>query len=165
MRTLSSFIAVCLCVFGGSGFAQSNLSGPVTAPHIATFSIVARDPETGDYGVAVQSRYFAVGDVVPHAAAETGAIATQARGNLLYGAQGLALLAEGKAADDVIEQLVNPDPLRSERQVGVVDQRGHAASYTGEECLPWAGGRTGDNYAVQGNLLAGPQVVHAIISG
>jgi uncharacterized Ntn-hydrolase superfamily protein len=162
MRTLSSFIAVCLCVFGGSGFTQSNLPEPVTAPHIATFSIVARDPETGDYGVAVQSRYFAVGDVVPHAAAETGAIATQARGNLLYGAQGLALLAEGKAADDVIEQLVNPDPLRSERQVGVVDQRGHAASYTGEECLPWAGGRTGDNYAVQGNLLAGPQVVNAM---
>lgn len=162
MRTLSSLLAFCLTVFSGVGFAQSNLLRPATAPHIATFSIVALDPETGDYGVAVQSRYFAVGAVVPHAAAETGAIATQARGNLLYGEQGLALLADGKAADDVIEQLVQPDPLRSERQVGIVDQQGRAASYTGEGCLPWAGGRTGDNYAVQGNLLAGPQVVNAM---
>jgi uncharacterized Ntn-hydrolase superfamily protein len=131
-------------------------------PHIATFSIVAFDPDTGDYGVAVQSRYFAVGEVVPHASAETGAIATQARGNLLYGVEGLKLLAEGMHANEVIAQLVKTDPLRSERQVGVVDQYGVGASYTGKDCLPWAGGRTGSNYAVQGNLLAGPQVVDAM---
>ena len=162
MRTLPSFLLLFLSVFSAAGSAESNLSANWSAPHISTFSIVAQDPETGDYGVAVQSRYFAVGAVVPHAAAETGAIATQALGNLLYGPQGLALLAEGKAADEVIEQLVKTDPLRTERQVGVVDQQGRAASYTGKECLPWAGGRTGDNYAVQGNLLAGPQVVNAM---
>jgi uncharacterized Ntn-hydrolase superfamily protein len=163
MKTMSSlFLAFCLSASSGAGFAQQDPLAPVSAPHISTFSIVAQDPETGDYGVAVQSRYFAVGAVVPHAAAETGAIATQALGNLLYGPQGLALLAEGKAADEVIEQLVKTDPLRTERQVGVVDQQGRAASYTGKDCLPWAGGRTGDHYAVQGNLLAGPQVVNAM---
>jgi uncharacterized Ntn-hydrolase superfamily protein len=162
MRTVPSFFLFCLSVCGVAGPAQSNPSVDLTGPHIATFSIVARDPETGDYGVAVQSRYFAVGSVVPHAAAETGAIATQALGNLLYGSQGLALLAQGMAADQVIEQLVKTDPLRTERQVGVVDQQGRAASYTGKDCLSWAGGRSGDNYAVQGNLLAGPQVVDAM---
>jgi uncharacterized Ntn-hydrolase superfamily protein len=131
-------------------------------PHISTFSIVAFDPDTGDYGVAVQSRYFAVGEVVPHAAAGVGAIATQARGNLLYGVDGLKLLERGTAANQVIEQLITNDELRNERQVGVIDRQGNAASYTGQDCLPWAGGRTGDHYAVQGNLLAGPQVVDAM---
>jgi uncharacterized Ntn-hydrolase superfamily protein len=132
------------------------------APQIATFSIVARDPQTGDYGVAVQSRYFAVGDVVPHAAANVGAVATQARGNLLFGPQGLALLEQGLPADEVIQQLLAADPLRDERQVGIIDADGRAASYTGDKCLSWAGSRIGPNYAVQGNLLAGPQVVDAI---
>ena len=161
MKVISSMLALSLCLASGTSIAQPDRSGGI-APHIATFSIVARDPETGDYGVAVQSRYFAVGDVVPHAAAETGAIATQARGNLMYGPQGLALLAQGLPADQVIEQLVAADPLRTERQVGVVDQAGKAASFTGEACLPWAGGRTGEHYAVQGKLLAGPQVVNAM---
>jgi uncharacterized Ntn-hydrolase superfamily protein len=132
------------------------------SPHIATFSIVARDPQTGDYGVAVQSRYFAVGDVVPHAAAKTGAIATQARGNLLYGSRGLKMLDNGLAADEVIRRLIEDDPLRDERQVGIIDRTGKPATFTGAKCLSWAGGRTGANYAAQGNLLAGPQVVDAI---
>jgi uncharacterized Ntn-hydrolase superfamily protein len=131
-------------------------------PVISTFSIVAFDPATGDYGVAVQSKYFAVGDVVPFARADTGALATQARGNLLYGPHGLALLAEGQSAERVIEMLTAEDPLREERQLGVVDNEGRAATYTGERCLPWAGGRAGEHYAVQGNLLAGPQVVEAM---
>jgi uncharacterized Ntn-hydrolase superfamily protein len=135
------------------------------APMIATFSIVARDPATGDYGVAVQSRYFAVGGVVPHAASGSGAVATQARGNLLYGVDGLKMLADGMSAEAVIARLTAADELRSERQVGVVDRAGRAASYTGEQCLDWAGGRTGDGYAVQGNLLAGPQVVDAMATG
>ena len=151
-------------VLGGATLAAGE--GPVLAtqkaPQIATFSIVARDPQTGDYGVAVQSRYFAVGEVVPHAKAKVGAVATQARGNLLYGPQGLALLEKGLAAESVIQQLLAPDALRDERQVGVVDQAGRAASYTGDKALAWAGGRTGAGYAVQGNLLAGPQVVDAI---
>lgn len=129
---------------------------------VATFSIVARDPQTGDLGVAVQSRYFAVGEVVPFARADIGALATQALGNLLYGPQGLSLLARGEAAERVVATLTEADPLRAQRQVGVVDTEGRAATYTGSECLPWAGGRTGDGYAVQGNLLAGPQVVDAM---
>lgn len=131
-------------------------------PLISTFSIVAFDPVTGDYGVGVQSKYFAVGDVVPFARADTGALATQARGNLLYGPHGLALLAQSQSAERVIEMLTAEDPLREERQVGVIDGEGRAATYTGERCLPWAGGRTGEHYAVQGNLLAGPQVVEAM---
>lgn len=151
-------------VLGDVGLATVGTSTAVLheLPHISTFSIVARDPHTGDYGVAVQSRYFAVGDVVPHAKAGVGAIATQARGNLLYGPQGLLLLDEGLAAEQVIERLLATDQQRDERQVGVVDRAGAAATFTGEKCLAWAGGRTGANYAVQGNLLTGPQVVDAI---
>jgi len=131
--------------------------GPIT-----TFSIVAYDPDTGDYGVGVQSKYFAVGDVVPFAAANTGALATQARGNILHGPEGLGLLAEGVSAKAVIRRLIDKDPLGEGRQLGVVDANGQAATYTGSECLPWAGGKTGSHYAVQGNLLAGPQVIEAM---
>jgi hypothetical protein len=112
--------------------------GPIT-----TFSIVAYDPETGDYGVGVQSKYFAVGDVVPFARADTGALATQARGNLLYGPQGLKLIGAGVAAEDVVARLIETDPLRESRQVGVIDSKGRPATYTGQDCLPWAGGKAG----------------------
>lgn len=167
MKVLMLLGSACLSLACGvSGDARAAAEGPPPdwrqAPQIATFSIVARDPQTGDYGVAVQSRYFAVGDVVPHATAQVGAVATQARGNLLYGSQGLTLLGQGLAAEQVIQRLVASDRLRAERQVGVVDQAGRAAAYTGDKCLAWAGDRTGDGYAVQGNLLAGPQVVDAI---
>jgi uncharacterized Ntn-hydrolase superfamily protein len=131
--------------------------GPIT-----TFSIVAYDSDTGDYGIAVQSKYFAVGDVVPFAAADTGALATQARGNILHGPEGLELLAAGASAREVIRSLIDRDPLGEGRQLGVVDANGKAATYTGSECLPWAGGKTGTNYAVQGNLLVGPQVIDAM---
>ena len=130
--------------------------------HIATFSIVARDPATGDLGVAVQSKYFGVGSVVPHARADVGALATQARGNILYGPQGLGLLESGVEPADAIERLLADDPLRAQRQVGMVAADGTAATYTGHETLPWSGGRTGDGYAVQGNLLAGPEVVDSM---
>ena len=162
MRDLSLLIVALLIVGNttASGAAQTTRSA--TAPYITTFSIVAWDPETGDFGVAVQSRYFAVGAVVPHATAEVGAVATQARGNLLYGPEGLSLLGSGIAAEEVLERLLVADPQRDERQVGIVDKLGRAASYTGEKCLPWSGGRVGRHYAVQGNLLAGPQVVDAM---
>ncbi len=164
IRVTILWLSLANNVFGGVGGLADEAPTPglQQEPQIATFSIVARDPETGDYGVAVQSRYFAVGEVVPHAKAKVGAVATQARGNLLYGPQGLALLGEGLAAEEVIQRLLAPDPLRDERQVGVVDAVGRAASYTGDECLAWAGSRIGAGYAVQGNLLAGPQVVDAI---
>ena len=156
-------VVLMLILPGNAALAQTRSADPViAAPHISTFSIVAYDPGSGDYGVAVQSRYFAVGDVVPHASAETGAIATQARGNLQYGADGLELLAQGMAADKVVEQLISADSLRNERQLGIVDRQGDAVSFTGEDCLPWAGGRIGENYAVQGNLLTGPHVVDAM---
>jgi uncharacterized Ntn-hydrolase superfamily protein len=130
--------------------------------HIATFSIVARDPATGDLGVGVQSKYFGVGSVVPHARADVGALATQARGNILYGSQGLGLLESGVPPGETIERLLADDPLRAERQVGVVSAGGEAATYTGSGTLPWSGGKTGVGYAVQGNLLAGPEVVDAM---
>lgn len=131
--------------------------GPIT-----TFSIVAYDPETGDYGIGVQSKYFAVGDVVPFAEADIGALATQARGNILHGPAGLKLLRQGMSSKEVIRRLIEQDPLGDSRQLGVVDADGKPATYTGSECLPWAGGKTGPNYAVQGNLLAGPQVIEAM---
>lgn len=132
------------------------------SPHIATFSIVARDADTGDLGVGVQSKYFGVGAVVPHARAKVGALATQARGNILYGPQGLGLLESGQSPESTMENLLADDPLREQRQVGIVAADGAAATYTGSETLPWSGGKTGEGYAVQGNLLAGPEVVDAM---
>jgi uncharacterized Ntn-hydrolase superfamily protein len=145
-----------------TGTAQADPIAGTGEDYISTFSIVARDPTTGDLGVGVQSKYFAVGSVVPHARAGVGVVATQARGNILYGPQGLDLLAEGRSPEQVLEQLLQDDPLREERQVGIIDAQGRAASYTGSKTLAWAGGRTGQDYAVQGNLLAGPEVVEAM---
>lgn len=133
-----------------------------SAENIGTFSIVAFDPETGDLGVGVQSRYFAVGSVVPHAQAGVGAIATQAKGNITYGPAGLKMLEQHLPPEEVLKRLVEADKERDYRQVGIVDATGRAATYTGSECLPWAGGHTGANYAVQGNILAGPEVLDAM---
>ena len=162
MLVIQPLVVLWLVLCTASGPAAAFTDTTAAVPLTATFSIVARDPETEDLGVAVQSKYFAVGAVVPHAQAGVGAIATQARGNLLYASQGFGLLLKGHSPEQVVEALIAADPLRSERQVGVVNRQGRAASYTGEDCLPWAGGRTGENYAVQGNLLAGPQVVDAM---
>src|SRR6266478_9869131 len=110
---------------------------------VATYSIVACDLDAGQWGVAVQSKFLAVGSVVPWAEPAVGAIATQAYANPRYGPDGLALLREGLGADDVVQRLVAADDGRNERQLGVVDAHGNAASYTGSECLDWAGHRTG----------------------
>ena len=127
-----------------------------------TYSIVALDPATGDLGVAVQSKFLAVGAVVPWAKAGVGAIATQAFAQVAYGPDGLALLAGGSSADDAIARLVRADDLRDQRQVGVVDARGGSATHTGRHCFAWAGGRTGPGFAAQGNILAGPEVVDGL---
>lgn len=140
----------------------SGLVAAVDEASIATFSIVAMDPATADLGVAVQSKYFAVGSVVPHARAGAGAIATQAMGNIQYGYQGLPLLADGIPAEGVLKRLLAADPRREFRQVGLVDSEGRAATFTGARTLPWSGGKTGSHYAVQGNLLAGPGVIDAM---
>ena len=128
-----------------------------------TFSIVAWDPFAGpEWGVAVASKFLAVGAVVPWAKAGVGAVATQALANVGYGPEGLALLAAGSNAGAVIDELQGADELRSRRQLGVVDGRGETATYTGKECLEWAGGKTGLGYACQGNILTGPEVVEAV---
>jgi uncharacterized Ntn-hydrolase superfamily protein len=124
-----------------------------------TFSIVARDRATGDLGVAVQSRFLAVGSVVPWARAGVGAIATQSYANVRFGPDGLALLEGGDTAERTLAALVEADGMREERQAGIVDARGRAATFTGRSCFAWAGGRTGPDYAAQGNILAGSSVV------
>ena len=131
-------------------------------PIVATYSIVAYDPKTGDLGVAVQSKYFGVGTVVPWAKANVGAVATQARANLRYGPEGLELLAKGTTPSEVLLQLTQPDHERESRQIGVVDARGRSAAFTGKECMDFAGHLTGKNYSVQGNILAGEKVIQAM---
>lgn len=129
-----------------------------------TFSIVARDPANGDLGVAVASKFLAVGSVVPWAQAGVGAIATQALANVTYGPDGLVALELGANAQATLERLIAADEGRSERQLGIVDAHGGSASHTGSGCLVWAGGRVADGVAVQGNILAGPEVVDAMLS-
>jgi len=128
----------------------------------ATFSIVARDPKTGEIGVAVASRFFSVGSVVPYADAKAGAVATQANANVTYGPRGLELLARGASADEALKILLHNDATPAARQVGIVAADGSSATYSGPECTAWAGGRHGENYAVQGNILAGEAVVVAM---
>jgi uncharacterized Ntn-hydrolase superfamily protein len=133
---------------------------PLWARHEpATFSIVARDSVTGELGVAVQSKYFSVGRVVPWAKAGAGAVATQASVNPSFGVQALAMLESGLGPDEVLRALAATDSLWAGRQVAVVDARGRAATWTGPKCLDWAGGEAGPGFACQGNILAGPAVV------
>jgi uncharacterized Ntn-hydrolase superfamily protein len=129
-----------------------------------TFSIVAYDADTESWGVAVASKCLAVGHAVPWGAAHRGAIATQALANLAYGRDGLARLATGESADQTVRALVQDDPLAAQRQVGVVDAKGRAASYTGPGCLDWKGHLVDGEIAAQGNLLAGPQVIEAMLA-
>jgi uncharacterized Ntn-hydrolase superfamily protein len=129
---------------------------------LSTFSIVGFDPNTKDLGVAVQSKFVAVGAVVPFAVARIGAVATQSYANTTYGPKALAMLKRGTAPKEVLQRLAKSDKEASKRQAGVVDARGRAASYTGKECFPWAGHLVGRNYACQGNLLARKEVVEAM---
>src|SRR5436190_3500579 len=131
-------------------------------PVVATFSIVACDLGAGQWGVAVQSKFLAVGAVVPWAEPQVGAIATQSYANPRYGPDGLALLREGGSAEEVVEALTAADEGRAERQVGIVDRRGGAATFTGDGCHAWAGGRTGSGYAAQGNILVSHETVDAL---
>jgi uncharacterized Ntn-hydrolase superfamily protein len=127
-----------------------------------TYSIAACDLEAGQWGVATQSKFLAVGSVVPWAEPHVGAVATQAYANPRYGPEGLALLRQGLSADDVVERLTAADDGRDHRQLGLVDRHGRAATYTGSECLAWAGGRTGPGYAAQGNILVSGETVDAL---
>ena len=131
-------------------------------PIPSTFSIVAYDPGEPAWGVAVASKFLAVGAVVPWARAGAGAVATQSYANTSYGSEGLDLMESGLSADEALHNLVTQDPEAPSRQAGMVDAQGRAATFTGGDCFEWAGGLTGDGFAVQGNILVGEQVIQAM---
>ncbi len=152
-----SIILFLILSAGSAGFAED-----FERQCITTFSIAAADPETGESGVAVASRFFAVGSVVPWAKAGVGAVATQAYANTSFGWRGLELLEEGKSPEEIRDILTGGDEGFSRRQFGIVATDGRSVSFTGDSCSAWAGGRSGENYAVQGNILAGEAVVEAM---
>src|SRR6478609_2733142 len=129
---------------------------------VATYSIVACDLDAGQWGVATQSKFLAVGSVVPWAEANVGAVATQSYANPSYGPDGLGLLRDGVSAEDTVARLTEADEGRDQRQLGIVDAQGRAATYTGSGCHYWAGGRTGPCFAAQGNILVSGETVDAL---
>jgi uncharacterized Ntn-hydrolase superfamily protein len=131
-------------------------------PLVSTYSIVGCDLGARQWGVAVQSKFLAVGALCPFAEADVGAVATQSFVNPRYGPDGLALLRQGLSAEQAVERLTAADGGRAQRQLGIVDSEGRAATYTGESCFDWAGGRTGPGYAAQGNILVGEETVAAL---
>ncbi|QSO51843.1 DUF1028 domain-containing protein [Alicyclobacillus curvatus] len=134
-------------------------------PAVATFSIVAVDTSTGEIGVAVQSKFLAVGAVVPWVRAGSGAVATQSFANTTYGPKGLDLLEQGLHPEQVVSRLVADDPDRESRQVGIVDMTGRSATFTGKDCFDYAGGIAGPGFAAQGNILANAAVVEGLVKG
>lgn len=158
MPRFGLLLAMVLC-FGITG--RTNPEPPMQDP-VHTFSIVAHDPEKQEWGVAVASKYLAVGAVVPWAKAGVGAVATQSYANVFYGSKGLELMAQGKSAAETIKLLTEEDKGKALRQVGIVDAKGEAANFSGDKCNPWAGAKSGKYYTCQGNLLAGENVVDAM---
>jgi uncharacterized Ntn-hydrolase superfamily protein len=136
-----------------------------SAPLVSTYSIAACDLERGEWGVGVQSKFLAVGSVVPWAEPKVGAVATQALANPRYGPDGLELLRNGLSAQETVAALVEADAGRDDRQVGVVDAQGRSATYTGADCLDWAGGTTGPGHAAQGNILVSGETVAGLVQG
>jgi len=134
----------------------------MSLPQPSTFSVVAADVRTGEVGVAVQSKFLSVGAIVPWVRAGVGAIATQAFANTAFGPLGLARLQAGETPQEVLSALLAPDGGREDRQIGIVDASGRAASFTGSSCIEWAGGIAGAGFAAQGNCLAGSAVVEAL---
>src|SRR6266849_1675115 len=153
-----------LALLGLVGGAPTGDHFAPQSQNVSTFSIVARDPATGQMGIAVASRYFSVGSVVPWAEANVGAIATQANVNVGYGRHGLELLRQGMSAQRVVQQLLAQDTFEGKdgRQVAVVDAKCGIAAYTGPNAPVWAGDRQGKNWSAQGNILVGPQVPDAM---
>lgn len=130
--------------------------------NLATFSVAAYDPQLNAWGVAVASKFLAVGNIVPWVRAGAGAVATQAYANTRYGRNGLDRMAEGYSAADTLAYLLETDDERESRQLGLVDMQGSSATFTGSDCHSWAGGIAGTGYAIQGNILAGPEVINAM---
>jgi uncharacterized Ntn-hydrolase superfamily protein len=166
--TLAPLMLLAAMTVASPPAAVHNLAGTCTDDAtggpgpVATFSIVAADPRTRMVGVAVASRFFAVGSVVPWARADAGAMATQAFANTSFGPYGLILLEQGGGAEGILKQLLSGDDQPERRQVGIVTASGDAAAHTGEACTAWAGHRVGRGYAIQGNILAGEDVVAAM---
>src|SRR6476620_2597054 len=131
-------------------------------PVVATYSIAACDLAAGQWGVATQSKFLAVGSIVPWAEPGVGAVATHAYANPRYGPDGLALLRDGASAEETVAALTAADEGRETRQLGIVDAKGGSASFTGKGCFSWAGGQTGPCFAAQGNILVGPETVTAL---
>lgn len=159
MRRPTRLLAVAFLLIP---LAAMNSPAALAERRVATFSIVGYDPVTGDLGVAVESRFFAVGSVVPWAKAGVGAVATQSVANTTFGPKGLQLLEKGLAAGEVLDQLVKGDSQAEYRQAGIVDAKGRTATWTGTKCNAWAGGKMGKNYTAQGNILTGKEVVEAM---
>ncbi len=166
-------LAALLSLVVALGFTRSQSPPPVSSPVqaeapkappslVCTFSIAAFDPDKKEWGLAVASKYLAVGAVVPWAKAGVGAVATQALVNVSYGPRGLELLAEGRSAEEAIKTLTEADKDKDVRQAGLVDAKGNAAAFTGSKCNPWAGHKTGKHYTCQGNILTGEDVVDAM---
>ena len=153
------FVLLLSLVFAAFGSAVAQ-----TLPPVSTFSIVAIDPQTGEMGVAVASRYFSVGSVVPWAMADVGAVATQANVNVGYGQQALDLLRQGLTAPEVLKKIMADDKFEGKdgRQIAIVDAKGNVAAYTGPNAPKWAGDRQGKTWSAQGNILVGPQVPEAM---
>jgi len=156
--TKTFLLTLCLLIASAPGLLG------VEPPTVSTFSIVGIDPANGDLGVAVASRYFSVGSVVPWAMAGVGAVATQANVNVGYGQQAIDLLRQGLTAQQVLARLLAEDnfPAKEARQVAIIDAKGNVAVHTGPNATPWAGDRHGSTWSAQGNILAGPQVVEAM---
>ncbi len=152
---VASGVFLCLTILSTGSLAAA-------PPDPATFSIAAADPKSGEVGVAVASRFFAVGTVVPWARAGVGAVATQSSANTTFGPNGLDLMARGATAEEALKVLLRGDDGRDRRQVGLVTASGDSATFTGSGCNSWAGGRRGPDYAIQGNILTGEAVVAAV---
>ena len=168
-RILAKVVTGALVIFCSIGafpghqqflYAQTPLD--IDDRAISTFSIVARESATGELGIAVASRFFAVGSVVPWAKADVGAVATQSFANTSFGWRGLDLLEKGADPEEIVQILLRNDESPEKRQFGIVSADGKSATYTGKDCIAWAGGRNGRDYAVQGNILASEAVVAAM---
>ena len=157
-KFLFLFVGLFLFTLSNDIYSQATFSAPLAH----TFSIVARDPETGEMGVAVQSHWFSVGSIVSWAEAGVGAIATQSFVNVSFGPRGLELLTEGKAAQEVLKILIDSDEARDVRQLAIIDARGNVAAYTGKKCIPDAGHIMGENFSVQANMMLNDKVWSAM---
>jgi uncharacterized Ntn-hydrolase superfamily protein len=163
MQSMLRFLATTIAsLIATTAWAEDPHRSNPRFPITGTFSIAAFDPATKELGVAVQSKVVAVGALVPWVQAGVGAIATQSLANVRYGPSGLKLLKQGLSPEEVIKRLLAADPQREQRQVGIVDYSGRVATFTGKSCLEWAGGHRGENYVVQGNILASEKVIDAM---